>query len=284
MSRREKAHGRESPGFRLLCNRRPRARERGQAATNRVHSTGCLPAKSRFPPSLPPNLAPLVVVVCEVALARGSELAQVKRTPVATSTCLAVADLPAAGETACCSLCVHSVRRPAPRACRAPRLPAPRAARAWRGPRGTDHRALWFSAAFVFVSYFYLHQPYSGREYLHQPYSGRNSCRRKRESARETTVVSNQLLAGKFLSVLAKFLSSVLSFSRFTAPQRTWSLGRRLPKRSSVQSRAPPTHSHSSRPPTSQSCSACTLSRAPLPMASSRCMARRRSAWCRRSS
>ena len=76
------------------------AGERGQATTNRLHSTGYLPAKSRFPPSLPPNLAPLVVVVCEVALARGSELAQVKRTPVATSTCLA--DLPTAGETACC--------------------------------------------------------------------------------------------------------------------------------------------------------------------------------------
>eukprot|EP00964_Phaeocystis_antarctica_P163319 scaffold139278_cov130-Phaeocystis_antarctica.AAC.1 len=54
-----------------------------------------------------------------------------------------------------------------------------------------------------------------------------------------------------------------------TALQRTWSLGNRLPKRSSVRSWAPPTPPHSSRPRTSQSCSACTLRRAPPPMARS---------------
>eukprot|EP00964_Phaeocystis_antarctica_P024275 scaffold13609_cov72-Phaeocystis_antarctica.AAC.1 len=68
------------------------------------------------------------------------------------------------------------------------------------------------------------------------------------------------------------------------APQRTWSLCCRLPKRSAVQSRAPPTPPHSSRlrtstsnsPRTCQSCPGYTLRRAPLPTASSKCMARRR--------
>ena len=55
-----------------------------------------------------------------------------------------------------------------------------------------------------------------------------------------------------------------------TAPQKMWTLRSRLPKRSSVQSRAPPIHSQSSRPHTSQSCPGCMLRRAPLPMASSR--------------
>ena len=61
-----------------------------------------------------------------------------------------------------------------------------------------------------------------------------------------------------------------------TARQRTLSLACRFPERSPVQSRAPPTPPHSSHPRTSQSCPGCTLRRAPLPTASSRCMARRR--------
>ena len=43
--------------------------------------------------------------------------------------------------------CVRAARPPAPR--RPPPAPPRARARAWREPRGTDHRAQWFSAAFV---------------------------------------------------------------------------------------------------------------------------------------
>jgi len=62
-----------------------------------------------------------------------------------------------------------------------------------------------------------------------------------------------------------------------TAPQKTRFLSRRVSKRSSVQSRAPPTHFRTkSLPPTNHSYPGCTSRRAPPPMARSRCKERRR--------